>query len=562
MTVTSEVDLDFALTTPNLDMIMDVFMGIFAPNVSGPGSVSYPPMRTLDSPYWVELAEWLPGLPDNEIGEFSFEEMTYLIIVTNITTSAGFFAKIIFTVKLDSFLVSLYEEETVIAVVEIGSLGMLVFLIRFFAKLNSRWKAGKLRVQDTTRTMLGEIQNCGPVGKALCILREIQLRWPDKVILNDAIDKIVDTLTQKPNKRFIGGENARRCSFCSHLLGEASYGQPIGISQGNRPYEKWRQNLSRSFGIQMTGALSRGALLSLNRYIELDFDVTLQNPAERLVNVFIALVGEHDLLFDWFDPDSLVKFAVDYIQQDMCRDPLLSYLTMQAFHWMLAGPFHGWIQSKAEILAFFLVAFVLEMRDPPFDPVLCDAQSRFQVKWQNFLSLLKQSFPFLDQEADTVPQVQTLLNTVKRIILTIRDCMLMESIGQLRIRIESGEFTTQADRDDRILFFSNLLKLCAFTPYFLHDVNKMVIASERITAKYFTDEEAADEEFVARFHCEHASRVTKKLLGTFTIFRPLGDIEQDLENTTRYWHSHGLMEEPSRSEQTKSEHIRSPSRDS
>jgi hypothetical protein len=548
LVASSESDMDFSILSTDMGVIMDQRLGIITtPTMGGPGNYTFPAFSELDSEFWAELGDFLPSIRGQSVGDFVFYRRISLIAVRNVTTGLGVFGSIICSVALDDFLQTLYDQQNVIAFIEIGVLVVLVFFVRFADNIRRRWESSTEQDGVEQSEILTDVENCGPVGRALCILRTMQLRWPNSDVLNEAIDKIVDNLTQKPAQQYVARASARECQFCRFLVAGVSLRGFVVASHDPPAFGTWATFAPKVLNLPRAGPVGRHEAASLSRYLEADFAKAARRPDHFLARYFVSIVLERELLFPWCDPDALTKFAVDFVAEGKCRDSLLTYLTMRTFVWMIDGPFHGWLQSKVEVLGFLMAAYVTESVDPPANPVLCDPHSAFQEKWNGLLESILAVFPDLRESSS---DFETWLENVRVTTFYLRDDQTMESLGQLRIRIESGEFTTQADRDDRLLFFSNLLKLCTFAPYFIRDLGKMNTAVKRLQERYCTPEECADPLFMALFHSSHAICVPKRLLSTFTLFRPLQELEQMLDRAIRYWDDLTASEDRSRSSRT------------
>ena len=123
---------------------------------------------------------------------------------------------------------------------------------------------------------------------------------------------------------------------------------------------------------------------------------------------------------------------------------------------------------------------------------------------------------------------------IKKILFSHMYSKQFELLGEIRVRVQSHEFSVHTDYYDRLLFMKSILKLCDLCDYWSSEyiMLKTLQIADNI---FFSEEENKDKLFIATFHYEFTSKMVLPWISLFTGFKQLDDITENGTKTLEYW---------------------------
>lgn len=258
------------LSSKNNKVIIEKDIGAVEPLVINDVSPQYPTLSQLNSSFWSELSEVIFNYKENEVFEFKFDKVLYLVVHTGVssfksltnsepeninkTNTPGIINKIIHSIEpgnethtfiacfpIDPSIQTIYYPISMVFV-----FGFCVFFITFFVSLllinrEKVWRIRKIALQkpkfksgsnneyfsfhQAPNSEIVENNNnnicpyLGYIPHSVVKIRNFQLEYPDDPTLNKALDGAVENLTLREDQKFtLMKKNS--CEFCKYFLPE------------------------------------------------------------------------------------------------------------------------------------------------------------------------------------------------------------------------------------------------------------------------------------------------------------------------------------------------------
>ena len=530
------VEGKYALVDLSGRVLFESDMGVISPVVKYVNArpfLRYPTVGQLDDEIWNSAAPVLADLPDNTIGHFDvgvneYICISYPIVPRKVNTSH----RVYLVLAYDNAKEKVYGSTVYTVSVTVVAVLPILFVSLWLLQINESKKQERLRKERLDFSAnRPEGSDLGVLEKTIRRLRELELLFPEEVVLNKVVDAIVVHLTEKRYHQF--GE----CIVQPH---RATVSTPANTKE---PFGIWKYLSLRMFKLEN---------------LEFDYDTYAAAPGPMLVKLFVTLLCKHQLIFKEIDPDALITFLVDFTDPTYIRNPVHTAHVLYLVHVLISGPFNYWISDKVELLALFFTAFVMDVK-MDWESMRCvdDGQQEdaaYQSEHDAMVSIQKQNRVLTDDYfvvERNVEWVMSLLRVdvlldpqdpvsghfkslVRELSFSLSDKMEFELLGEARVRVQSPRFSVQDDVDDRYLFMKCILKLCSYSAYLSkkEEMIKEIVASN---IHIMTENELRDDVFVCAFHVEMASKIVRSWLSVFTNFNPLEDMVGNLEHTIKYW---------------------------
>ncbi|OHT15122.1 hypothetical protein TRFO_14485 [Tritrichomonas foetus] len=303
----------------------------------------------------------------------------------------------------------------------------------------------------------------------------------------------------------------------------------------------------------------------------------------------MTIYEEFNAFYSPFDPNSLISLFLYLAQFNKnCFQTAHSLFTLRKF---LKGPFNYWITSKEDIFALFFAAFVspidfksiilnstsskfstndlnsypnnsqsknsndsqksLELNSSFLYLKPCNLTDELQnSSYRRKLEVLKDYFSNTEHNIEILFSIierclpvqrenihcSRFFTTVKKLIKKTQNKRQFNLLGELRIRIQSPEFTIIDDCYDRCLFMAGLLKISEFASYYENEY-LMCFCLERMNEYIFNEKELKKSTMISEYHYEFASKIVAPWISLFTNFYPLEEQVKNIQNTIHYWKS-------------------------
>ncbi|OHT10574.1 hypothetical protein TRFO_20067 [Tritrichomonas foetus] len=486
------------------------------------GEPQFPKMADLGSEFWAYVSKI--DFKTNIQQLIIFEETEYVARFANITSENQVTHHFILIVEKSKILSKPFFYSAVYIVVLISLLMILFVVAQFCKKRNDEKCKSRLSRQDTQFLPDNEgIESCSTLQHCITQLRSIELLYPEEIILNQVLDKVVANLCEQRHRHFL--QKVRpNCGFCNHLISE-----PISTDfKTDTCFNCWSSMVRH--------------LVDKDTPLVFNSDLCEQNPSQYLMKCFTKIILKENLTFEMIDPDIFLQF-IFHFSISLCSDCTMASFVLCDVYNTLTTFFSTWIKNRIDFLIIYFTSMIyftdsvsieenLEMDEQTRIQIeaLCDNYSRFTRKTEFVLDVFAEYFPGIeDQEI-----FKYFRKTVSKILLNIQDFNLLDMLGEFRVRIESPDFSVFNDDSDKILFFSALIKFCQFGIYF-QDEDTMRTLAEVMDRTIFTPEEIRDRLLVSEFHYEHASKLAYFWLKCFTQFTEMPEKSENLEKTIRHW---------------------------
>ena len=229
----------------------------------------------------------------------------------------------------------------------------------------------------------------------------------------------------------------------------------------------------------------------------------------------------------------------------MCSNCRMASFVLYDVYTTIKTYFKTWIKNKIDFLAIYFTSMIYFIDNESIEEnlalneqtriqikALTDDYSKFHRKKEFLLDVFAEFFPGIEEQEVFI----YFRSIVSKLLLNIQDFRLFELLGEIRVRIESPDFSVFNDDNDKILFFSALIKLCHFGAYF-HEEETMKYLVNIMNQTIFTAEEIEDKLFVSEFHYENSSKLAMLWLKIFTNFVDMNEKVEHLDKSIRYWES-------------------------
>ena len=489
-------------------------IGPIAPISTENGATKYPHLNEINSTIWTGVWESLQTEPDDEtLLTIKIGEVNYYMYVTNVSSSLGSNGKFVFIINHDELLQESYLPISIVFLLEIVSMVLLLFLLLWCLRFVQERLHRKLTNKKPQLSMGTDLQHFGAVGKAIYVIRHLQLLYPEQRTLNSVLDRVVEHIAEQPTKHFEKLKGTPNCGFCNHLIQQP----PVHTKKQRTeeyPYSTWKKSVKKL--ADFTPKLSLSEIEA--------------NPKRRLLKFMMTTMEARDLLFDFADPDSFLRFVDDFAENH-CRDVVFVVMALRQMYKLLRSSFRYWIFDRLELFAVYIAILVDEIafKKTKEEKLFKDRISRHIFKMQHIKELLKHHFPMIEKDSEGI----YFLDFLNRLIESLDPKISFELMGLLRTRMEVSNFSVTHSRTDRVLFAANLIRLCQFAPYFCED--EMDKGAGILAYKFLSQREREDETFAASFHYVTIRSVVRRLLDIFQLFKPIKEMDDVIQNAERYW---------------------------
>lgn len=499
----------------------------------------YPLLKDI-GPFWAEVTKYLENISIHEVRSVTINETEYYLIVSAVKSNDKSTHHFVMALNRDSAVRDAYHGTTVLFIIFLVMLMIIFSLSRYGVMHTHKIKDQKLSLKQKSYLINHDtIEDCGVIGRSIAKLRQLELLYPEEILLNKVFDASIMNLSEHTSCLYLPVEDINKitCGFCDKL---AHQPEKIIENDENTPFNVWS-----TFSYN----LINGDFEYPKRFRYSFFET---EPQKKLIKLTISIITQQQLLIRSIDPDALLRFLSHYINS-FCRDPALSANVIYRIHSLITGSFRNWIASKVDMLALYIVAIVrntdfqqvidsyeeeLMEADDPNHPVnmikkeiiaFQDEYSVAERKAQFVLSLMKQ---FLTDQEDEI--LAHFYNTINNLLFDTSDKELFRILGKFRVRIESPNFSVTHNMNDRLLFMEALIKFCEFAPYFEKE-STMIKGALHLEAIQFSAEDLENRQLCAEYHYEKASKIVMTWLKVFTLFNPLEKYHKHLEHNIEYW---------------------------
>ena len=492
----------------------------------------FPKLSEIGVEIWRVVEPYVSEMAENSTQKFWIGEEAYLVTTRRFCSKVPESFKSLIVLHLSSVLeIALFSSSFIIVMVLVIVFVLCVIVI-LLRKRSEYSRDQKLRREVPLRESPGTISgSCGAIGRAICRLRNLEIEFPEEIVLNKVIDNAVINLAQPRERLFsLVMTSDCTCEFCKEIL---ATGKEVLERQPRDIYSTWNK-------------MSFPALATIAD-LQLDGDGIQGEPVRSLIRVAAKFIASNNLLLVDFDPDLflnfIVEFANNYVRYPEHKTHMIINLSQ-----LLSGPFHYWLQNRVDLLVVLFVALVkdisYEAATNAIDPEHCDVvlahsdvfsdhASAIEREALLALHLLRKFIPKSPEKHNLVEYFET---SVRDILIAIHDHNQFRLFTEFHSRVQSPQFSVHSDPADRLLFMKVILVFCDFCPYWSPETT-MVHLLDQMKHSVFTEEEAADEELYCHWHLEVSNRIVKSWLNILTNFYPLEDITENFNHNVEYWQS-------------------------
>ena len=505
----------FALLDKDWGVTIVGDIGPIPPLSTGDGGNVYPKLNQINSTTWAGVWEVLETNPDDEtLLTIEIDEVFYFMYLTNVSSQLGPNGKLIFVIDHDDLLKKSYIPISSVFVIEVVAMAV-VFLILFWAlKFVQRKLQRKLMDKKPLLTANADLKYFGAVGNAIYIIRHLQLMFPEQRTLNNVLDRAVEHIAEQPRKHFDKVKGGVNCGFCQYLV-EKNMMRVKKHRTEEYPYSTWKKSVKK-----------------MAEFVpKLLFSDIESNPKKQLMRFMMMVMESRQLLFDFADPDSLLRFVDDFAENH-CRDVTYVVMVQRKLYMLLRAHFRYWMFDRLELFALYIAILVGEanFEKTKEEKLFKDRVSRHAFKMQHIVNILRQHFPAIETDSEGV----YFLDFLSFLVEALDSKVCFEIMGLLRTRMEVSTFSVTHSKTDRLVFAANLIRLCQFCPYFCEQ-DEMLKGAEILACKFLSQSERTDEDFVAGFHFVTVRSIVRRLFDIFQTFKPMKEMDENLKASELYW---------------------------
>lgn len=540
----------------------------------------WPTFDDYNSSFW--SAVW-DSIKDEQVGVtriIRVGDVDYMIIKQSIDTRSGSTYKTIIALSLAEKFEFLYSRTNNIIIVSLVIIGfVLTILLLCMKDVESRSEKKIAKRLGSANYKTSNFFG-GSIADSIKNLRNLELKAPDKVAINNIIDKIINGITSNLNHFYGVRVTNPDCDFCKYLEFNPKEGAVVMMDQQTQftlfkhnksPKKSKRDGDSSKNQITNSFLFSTWIHLSVtNKSIakpsfisKLTMDYICQNPKKTILEIFQHVIVTERLFFVEFDPDSIMLSISRFIQ-DRIKNPLLKAVELYVFCNILEkAKMRNLIPDEFDILTLFFSLLIKGTLRSKFN--LNSENDSFSYLAKNFsvndekvksISLLELNSLFDDDFSFKTTNDLEIKDIIDKYIIhkkvtsidDINDNLFINMFSQLSvllenkalfnmdtlslffIRLESPEYSPARNTEDRILLMKSLVSFIDFYPIFL-DTDFFVFIEKHFECVIFTNEEIEDREFVRDFLINLIKTVVLPSALVFTsLFPQMNKLIQNINN--------------------------------
>ena len=538
----------YVLLTLNNTVLIESTMGAILPTSIEEGVTRYPKLNDINSSLWSQVSNMLNTIQDGNVSTFMDNDITYLlvrqpIIPNNMSQSFIFLACFPLDFSIENVILPMSTYFVIgLAVIIVGAfLGL--FLIQKNEERRKRKLSKRTQLLNLPYDSNNYVDDHGIVPRSIHQIRNLELLYPDDITLNKVLDGTVESLSSQKEKIFTL-KNVR-CEFCEYL-------SPKSLDFIDDPreasYTYWRELVYPTIKF---------------KFSKFPVDQFIRSPNNLLIRYMITILYDNKLLIPPFDPDCLLHFFLKI--EFGIVNPVHAALMIFSLRHLIFGPFNYWITNKVDILILFFAAYFTQFSSKNYNinkrhflNENSEEVSSNETERMSFypISNSKEVYEkaFNDSYSITEDNIKTLYRIfietvpvsendkifhyfwkgIKKILFSHMYSKQFELLGEIRVRVQSHEFSVHTDYYDRLLFMKSILKLCDLCDYWSSEyiMLKTLQIADNI---FFSEEENKDKLFIATFHYEFTSKMVLPWISLFTGFKQLDDITENGTKTLEYW---------------------------
>lgn len=496
----------------------------------------YPKLNEINNSFWSGVHEVIKEDYDsyNQIFEYKDGDFMYLIYIEPIASKKEQTHKIVIALRYDEISSKSLGMASEILIGCICILAILFVVFMLLKKRNDRKTKRKL-LKNSPLSMENEDfpMICGSIGRSISKLRQLQLTFPEDIMLNKVIDKSVAYLSEPESRSFAVFSNTNcQCEYCQNLP-KKEYLKPQLTN--DKPFDSWCK-------------LHRNSKHGVPAFI---LDEYAKDPAKKLVKLMIFIIQSEQILLPEFDPDALIMFMCNFAMTCI-KDPSMTALQITTIYKLLHGPFRQWITNKYDLFVIYFCAFVKDVNyiditnSSPEEEEELNEDDEYIKKCMNVFadsySTVEQNINlaqhllnlFIPSTEECTMNIKVFNALISRVLFKVQKEKMFELYGEFHIRVGSPDFSIHSDCADRLLFTEAIIMFCSYSPYFEKE-DTMIKMLEKGNSMIFNNEELEDPCFIAAYHYEFASQIVRRWLTVFSFFAPLNQINDQLKNNIEYW---------------------------
>lgn len=490
----------------------------------------FPKLSEIGVELWEVLEPHVSLIPENSTEEILIGEDRFLVTIREFESAVPDSFKAILVVNLSATLESAFWSSSHIQVLSFVLVCAVCVVSRYVQKRNRKKKEEKLnREPPSVWDPMAVCASCGSLANGIFRLRNLEVAYPEEIVLNKVIDNAVLNLAQ-PRERMFSLALTRDCNcpFCRQILecGDVDLPQP-----SSDLYSAWAKISFPS--------------IALVTDIAIDVPHIEADPVRSLVIISARFIADHELAFLDFDPDLMINFITEFANTCVPFPEHKAHMICHLYQ-LLSGPFRYWLQNRIDILCVFFAALVkdmslataYEMMDSDncdvilaHPEVFSDVVSEVQREGLLALNIFRKFVPKSPEKSVLVDYFES---TVLDILFSINDRNQFLLYSEFHARVQSPEFSVHADPVDRLLFMKAIVAFCDLCPYW-SDQATMIRLLDQMRDSVFTPEESSDEYFVCLWHSEVSNKIVGSWMAILTTFYPLEDIRTNFEHNKEYW---------------------------
>jgi hypothetical protein len=472
----------YVVTRADQGVILEESLGVVRPVRVVDGLPVYPGLDELNNSKWSAVKAVLDNVSEGSVVEILMGDESYLTAWKAVVPRKRHETHSVFVLlSFDDKITGCYKTITLVICGEIcvgmlGGFGVIRLLI-----LNNATRVSKLNKQRQ-RAALGAIKPAvgdGVLSKAVRSIRQVQIEYADDIAVNHELDNVVQNLTVNRMHNFVVTRDTD-CEFCSFLTPpEPKWPESNDVD----PFKHWHATTFVRFRI-----------LIPSTFRPQDF---VDSPKKMLVKLFISLIEASGLLFAEIDPDSLISWCLELVQNRE-MDYVRTAHFLHSIYQLLNGPFIHWLDVKYEVFALYCAALLSGIIVRTEFP---DPESVIENRTATFVSHL---IGGENQGCSTKIWIMRVVRELQRGWDNERQFALL---GEARIRFQSPNFSVVENFTDRLLFMKSLLRLCAFCEFWDPDTVSIT--------------EKEGDEIETKLKIEIAKKVVLPWIQLFIPFNPL-----------------------------------------
>jgi len=501
--IASKVSTDFLVITSSNQVVIDYTRGEL-------NTHSFVPLSVFKDSFWDIFKDNISSSSYGQTFYFNNDSNSFLFFRKKFSYSNAISLTLFLVYNIDDEIAHSLYQPTLIYILCFCSIILVLFLLAAFQQWIHKQKEKKLKklpkVYLSTNSNQVSLPQVNILSSIISQVRQLELSYPEDNLLNKTLDNVAFNLSLSTKEMFACYSTCD-CSFCSHL--ETKHNKSIE-THDTSSYSLWFRLLPEK-------------LQSYDFSHDFVWRKHKDQPIQMFLKLLISIMKRENVLITRIDPDIILEFFHIFAREHIEYITYSSLILYKA-HNIISSVFKNWIQSPMNVYIVIIVAIIRSVASCYINPEEIIANS---------ISLYEKLTCFRTTKTSLQIYFE---NTFQEILFGTEKRNTMSILGEMRIRMESPDFSVQNHQSDRELFMKFVVFFSLFAPYYssIDTMNESLKLTNQIT---FDEKEILDSKFVSEYHFEVSSKIVFDWIRLMKSFSPMKKEDSYLKQVIEFWSS-------------------------